>query len=241
MTASGLISARLQSLSRYTFARAVMIASACGRLLAGEAEIVGDAASLERLQAELRVDDGFEDFFRRAGGDFLDLDAALGAGHQHRQADGAVENHADVDLADDLGRRLDDQQFRDLLPLLAGLLGDERILEHDLGDVAGVVAVGDELDAADQSLPLSLKRPLPRPPAWIWALSTTGPPPSWSNACCASAAEEATMPRGIIAPAARQEFFRLIFVNLHAIILGWNTGGGGRALFRFCYRTAVAR
>src|SRR5262249_4206208 len=52
-----------------------------------------------------------------------------------------------------------------------------------------------------KSLPLSLKRPLPRPPAWTWALRTTGPPPSWSNARCASAGVDATMPRGMAAPA----------------------------------------
>ena len=82
-------------------------------------------------------------------GHFLDLDAALGAGHQDRQADGAVQHHADVDFAGDLGRRLDDQHLRYLLSLLAGLLGDERILEHDLGDLAGLGAGLDELDAAE--------------------------------------------------------------------------------------------
>jgi hypothetical protein len=51
----------------------------------------------------------------------------------------AIEDHADVDLASDVGRLLDEHR-RHFLPLLAGLLGDE---------------------------PESLKRPLPRPPAWI--------------------------------------------------------------------------
>src|SRR5262249_59342359 len=53
---------------------------------------------------------------------------------------------------------------------------------------------------------MSLKRPLPRPPAWIWALSTTGPP-SRSKAAWASAGVEATTPRGTAAPAAASNSF----------------------------------
>src|SRR5262245_920596 len=58
-----------------------------------------------------------------------------------------------------------------------------------------------------RSAPESLKRPLPRPPAWTWALSTTGLPPNRSKAAAASAGEAATMPRGIGAPAAASSSF----------------------------------
>src|SRR5262249_22161751 len=46
-----------------------------------------------------------------------------------------------------------------------------------------------------KSVPLSLKRPLPRPPAWTWALRTTGLPPIDSKAATASARRGAP-PRG---------------------------------------------
>ena len=64
--------------------------------------------------------------------------------------------------------------MRDLLALLAGLLGDERKLEHDLGDACRPRRANWMNLTPPKSLPLSLKRPLPRPPAWTWALSTTG-------------------------------------------------------------------
>ena len=57
-------------------------------------------------------------------------------------------DHAEVNFAGDVGRLLH-QHLGDLLALLAGLLGDERILEHHLGDLADVVAFRDELDAAE--------------------------------------------------------------------------------------------
>ena len=76
------------------------------RLLGGEAQIEGQPPGLERLQAGVGIDRRLEDLLRRFRGDLLDLDAALGAGHQHRQADGPVEHHAEVDLPGDVGRRL---------------------------------------------------------------------------------------------------------------------------------------
>ena len=118
------------------------------RLLGGEVEGVGQPAGLERLQAGARIDRRLEDGVRVAGRHLLDLDAALLAGHQHRQAGGAVEDHADVDLAGDVGRLLH-QHLAHLLAVLAGLLGDERVLEHDLGDAGHVLALGEELDAAE--------------------------------------------------------------------------------------------
>ena len=94
------------------------------------------------------ADRHLEDLLRRACRDFLDLDAPLGAGHQDRHAEGAIQHHADINFAGDVGGFLD-EHLRDLLPFGVGLLRDERILEHDLGDVTGVVALGNEFDAAE--------------------------------------------------------------------------------------------
>ena len=66
-----------------------------------------------------------------------------------------------------------------------------------------------------KSLPLPLNVPLPRPPAWTWALSTTGPP-SLSKACCASAGDDGDDAARDGGPGGGQQFFGLIFVNLHA-------------------------
>ena len=45
----------------------------------------------------------------------------------------AVEDHAEVELPGGFGIGLDNQRLN-LLPVRAGLLGHERILEHGLGD-----------------------------------------------------------------------------------------------------------
>ena len=137
-------------------------------LVAGEAELEREAACLERQQAGLGADRELQDLLRRPGGDFLDIDAAFRASHQDRHADGAVEHHADVDLARDVGGFLH-EHLRHLLAVGVGLLGDERILEHDLGDLAGVVARLDELLMPPKSGVEPLKLPLPRPPAWTSA------------------------------------------------------------------------
>src|SRR5262249_5991102 len=62
-------------------------------------------------------------------------------------ADGPVHDHAEVNLPGDVGGLLD-QHLGDLLPLLAGLLGDKGVLEHHLGDLATLLAAADELDPA---------------------------------------------------------------------------------------------
>ena len=46
-------------------------------------------------------------------------------------------------------RRLLHQHLGDALAFLAGLLGDQRVLEHDLGDAADVLAVLEVFDAAE--------------------------------------------------------------------------------------------
>src|SRR5437867_650156 len=89
-----------------------------------------------------------EDLLRAAGGDLLDIDAALRAGHEHRHADGAVEHHTDVDFALDVGRLLH-EYLRHFLACVAGLFGYEGILEHDVGDLSAFLAGANELDTAE--------------------------------------------------------------------------------------------
>ena len=171
-----------------------------GGLLGTEAQSIGQPPRLERQQPSLRLNRHLEDFLRAAGRDLFDLDAALGTGHHDRQAHGPVHDHAEVDFASDVGRVLH-QHLADALALFAGLLGDQRMLEP-MTSATWPTSSRERMNLTPpQSLPLSLKRPLPRPPAWICALSTTGPP-IWSNAFWVSAGEEATMPRGMAAPAA---------------------------------------
>src|SRR5262249_2232463 len=115
------------------------------RLFGGESECVSEAASLEWLQARVRIDSSLQDLFGAADRDLFDFDAAFGAGHQHRQANGAVDDHADVNFAGNIGGFLH-QDLADLLTRFTSLLGDQRVLEHDLGDGADVVALGEILD-----------------------------------------------------------------------------------------------
>jgi hypothetical protein len=81
----------------------------------------------------------------------------------HDAARLAVDEHREVELARDVEALLDVEAL-DLLALGAGLLGDERACRGSSGD----------------GLPRPRRRPcdlhaaaLPRPPAWICALTTT--------------------------------------------------------------------
>lgn len=105
------------------------------RGLAGEvafqSERGGDLASLPRLEAHRRVDVLLDDFLRRLLGDFLDVHAALGAGHDQRAGVRAVEQHGEIKFLLDVLRRRDEHGAHDTA-IRPGLLGDERIAEHGL-------------------------------------------------------------------------------------------------------------
>ena len=61
--------------------------------------------------------------------------------------------------------------------------------------------------------------PLPRPPAWIWALTTQTLPPSDSAAFTASSTEKAGMPRGVGTPNLRKislPWYSWIFMSLES-------------------------
>ena len=66
--------------------------------------------------------------------------------------------------------------------------------------------------------------PLPRPPAWICALTTQTGPPSFCAASTASCTVNAGMPRGTGTPKWRKDFLALVLVDLHRA-LGAASGG----------------
>jgi hypothetical protein len=99
-----------------------------------------------------------------------------------------VEGHRDVELARDLGRLLDENLLH-LLPFGAGLMGDELHAEDLPGVRRGLFGEGASLTPP----------PLPRPPAWIWAL-TTQRPPSSAQIARASSGSAVTLPRGVGTP-----------------------------------------
>ena len=93
-----------------------MIVSAWPACSPGEAKLVGQPPGLERVQAGIGIDRRFEDLLRGAGRHFFNLDAALGTGHEHREPEGAIQDHAEVDFAGDVGRFLN-EHLGDLLSL----------------------------------------------------------------------------------------------------------------------------
>ena len=117
-------------------------------LLGCETESVRHAPRLVGLQTRVRVDHGFQDLLRPLVSDFLDLDTALGTGHQYGKTNCSIENNAGINLAHNLIRGVHHQDLRHLLAVLGSLQRHQRILEHDLCDRSDILALGHEFDAA---------------------------------------------------------------------------------------------
>ena len=99
------------------------------RLVVGaEAEREGHLAGLPVEQPEMRVGVDADDRLRPGGRDLLDLHAALGRAHEQDPPGRAVEDRAEVELADDVGGR-----------------GDEHLADRDALDVHAQDAPGDGL------------------------------------------------------------------------------------------------
>ena len=116
-------------------------------LVALEAEAEGEAARMERLHAGGRIDRHHEDLLGGLGGDLLDLHAALGRRHHGDAPGGAVDQHAEIELAADVEAFLDVDAL-DFLALGAGLVGDQVHADHLLGGIGHVLDGLDHLDAA---------------------------------------------------------------------------------------------
>ena len=105
-----------------------------------EADLEGQLAGGVIGQPEQRVGVLVDDRLGAFGGDLLDLDPALRGTDEHEPLRRAVEEHREVVLLDDLGRRADqDAPDRQALDLERQDLG---------GDVLGLVGRAGELHAA---------------------------------------------------------------------------------------------
>ena len=82
------------------------------------------------------MEPGFLDRVRILCGDLLDLHAALGTGHHHRAALGAIDDDAEVILLGDVDG-LGEHDLAHLDALRAGLLRDHRLGEHALARILG--------------------------------------------------------------------------------------------------------
>ena len=197
-----------------------MIFSALRHLLAGEAELERQPAGLERLQAGVGIDVHLEDLLGVRGGDLLDVHAALGAGHQHRHADGRGRAPCRRRTRLRCRRLPDDEHLADLLALLAGLLGDQRVLEHHLGDGAASSSLLGMNLTPPKSFPCRARVAVALEPALAAAagvdlgLEDDRPPPSCVERLAAPpAASRRRRPRER-GPGGGEQFLGLVFVDL---------------------------
>ena len=86
-----------------------------------------------------------DEFLWTLAGDFLDVDAALGAGHNQDLAPGAIEDDAEVEFLGDIDAG-DDQDFVD--GVSANVHAEDRA-----GGGVGIVRRARELDAASLAAP----------------------------------------------------------------------------------------
>src|SRR6185369_11676916 len=112
-----------------------------------EAERRGDLAGLVGHDADGGIDVFLENFLRMFFGDFFDVHAAFGAGHDERTGIGAVEEDGEVKFFFDL-RAGGEEQCLDLAAFGAGLFGDEDVAEHFFGEADRFIDGGGEFDAA---------------------------------------------------------------------------------------------
>jgi hypothetical protein len=106
----------------------------------------------------------------------LDVHAAFGRGDDRDAADRTVDQQREVELAFDVAAFLDISRFT-VLPA-----GPVCLVTRSWPSMAWALAPTSSIDLQTRTPPLplgsSLKRPLPRPPAWICALTTTTGVPS---------------------------------------------------------------
>jgi hypothetical protein len=112
-----------------------------------EAEAEGQLAAQVGVESHIGIEVGLENGVRVLGRDLLDFHAAELRRHHDREAFGAVEHHAEVELAVDR-QRLFDEYGANQLALGPGLLGHQCHSEDLIGQLDRFVGVVGELDAA---------------------------------------------------------------------------------------------
>ena len=185
---------------------------------AGELKLGGELADLVRLQAGVGAERFFENQLGRFLGDVFDVHAAGAAGHEDGQARGAVDDDAEVKLAGDVAAGFD-EDAADGLAFGAGLDGDELVFEKI--PAAEAASSAERTSWTPCCFGLSLMVPLPRPPAWICALTTASGPAELLNAAVASSAVVAMMPAGTATPASRRSclaWYSWIFIRAIAAV-----------------------
>jgi hypothetical protein len=110
-------------------------------------EAEGQGPGLVGQKARPGMDVLLEDRLRVFGGDFLDLDAPLGRGHDDRGLPGPVDDDAEVEFAPDVERLLDKKAF-DPLALRPRLVSDQGHADHVPGQAFGLFGRGGQLDPA---------------------------------------------------------------------------------------------
>ena len=143
---------------------------------AGDIQLLAQLADLIALQADMRVEMLFEDLFRRFGGDLFDLHAALcetistGMARARSTTMPRYSSRA-------MSQPSSTSTCRTVCPA-----GPVWIVTSCcpavLGDGCRFVRGPDQLDAV--LIRCSATVPLPRPPAWICALTTATAPPNSS-------------------------------------------------------------
>ncbi len=170
----------------------------------GDADLARDVIGLAALQARHRVDEHLMDILRCLGGDFLDIHAALATRHQAHALRAAVNHHADVELLLDVGAFFD-QESPYFLPQRAGLMRLQHHAENPARMLLHFVERFCKLDAAALAAAAGMDLGFHHP---HFA----------AELCCRLDrlidAEARHAARGCDA-ILTQDFFRLVFVNLH--------------------------
>ena len=112
-----------------------------------DADAERDFVRIRIGEALRRIDEHLADLFRRLGGDFLDVHAALGRRHQHDFLRAAVDHHAGIHLFLDVGAFFDEEAPH-LLAFGPGLVGFELHAQDLFRPRAHLVDRLRELDAA---------------------------------------------------------------------------------------------
>ena len=118
----------------------------------GKPEAERDLARLKRLQTHCRVNRFAQDGVRVLLGNFFDLHAPRGAGHEGGAAARAVHEQAEVEFALDVEALLDEQPA-DNSPAGAGLRRDQLHAQHPGGDVRRFLGGARQFDAAGFAAP----------------------------------------------------------------------------------------